>query len=136
MGLDIYFYRVKREAVNNMTSTREVFNLINEGIDCAYFRKANFIYAYFDYLIDSDTECCIVDRDEIESLFDACGLVLERRNEEGFAEQVLPTRAGFFFGSTYYDEWYYNKVQSCYEQMKIILDEWQDGDAIVIWFSW
>lgn len=136
MGLDICFYRVKRKDVDDMTNTREVFDLIREGGRCAYFRKANFIYAYFDHLIDRNTECCIIDKDEIESLFDACGLVLERRNEDGFAEQVLPTCDGFFFGSTDYDEWYYDKVESCYEQMKIILDEWEDGDAIIILFSW
>lgn len=136
MGLDIYFYRVKKADADNMTNTREVVDLINRGLDCAYFRKANFIYAYFDHLIDSDTECCIVCKDEIESLFDACSLLLERQNEKDFAEEVLPTCGGFFFGSTEYDDWYYENVESCYEQMKIILDEWQDGDAIVIWFSW
>lgn len=56
--------------------------------------------------------------------------------KNGFAEQVLPTCSGFFFGSTDYNEWYYKKVESCYEQMKIILDEWRDDDAIVIRFSW
>lgn len=136
MGLDIYFYKVRKDDVDTISNTREVFDLINEGVGCAYFRKANFIYAYFEHLIDSNTECCIVNKEEIESLFDACALVLERRDEDGFAEQVLPTRAGFFFGSTDYDEWYYEDVKLCYEQMKIILDEWQDEDAIVIWFSW
>lgn len=136
MGLDIYFYKVRKDDADAITNTREVFDLINNGVDCAYFRKANFIYAYFAHLIDSNTECCIVNKDEIESLFDACGLVLERQNEEGFAKSVLPTCPGFFFGSTDYDEWYYKKVESCYEQMKIILDEWDNRDVIVIWFSW
>lgn len=136
MGLDIYFYKVRKDDADAISNTREVFDLINNGVDCAYFRKANFIYAYFAHLIDSNTECCIVNKDEIESLFDACGLVLERRNDTEFAKEVLPTCPGFFFGSTDYDEWYYEKVASCYEQMKIILEEWEDGDAIVIWFSW
>lgn len=136
MGLDIYFYKVRKSDADTISNTRDVFDLIKDGVDCAYFRNANFIYDYFEYLIDSDTECCIVNRDEIESLFDACSLVLEKENNTGFASEVLPTRAGFFFGGTDYDEWYYKKVRDCYEQMRIILDEWDNRDAIVIWFSW
>lgn len=136
MGLDIYFYKVRKDDADAITNTREVFDLINNGVDCAYFRKANFIYAYFAHLIDSNTECCIVNKDEIESLFDACRLVLEKENNTRFASEVLPTRAGFFFGGTDYDEWYYKKVRDCYERMKIILDEWDNRDVIVIWFSW
>lgn len=136
MGLDIYFYKVRKDDADTISNTRDVFDLIKDGVDCAYFLKANFIYAYFEHLIDSNTECCIVNRDEIESLFDACSLVLEKENNTQFASEVLPTRAGFFFGGTDYDEWYYKKVRDCYEQMKIILDKWDNRDAIVIWFSW
>lgn len=136
MGLDIYFYKVRKDDADTVPNTRGVFDLINDGVDCAYFRKANFIYAYFSHLIDSNTECCIVNKEEIESLFDACSLVLEKENNTQFASEVLPTCSGFFFGGTEYDEWYYKKVRDCYEQMRIILDEWDNRDAIVIWFSW
>mgnify|MGYP006969206326 FL=1 len=56
MGLDIYFYKVRKDDADAISNTREVFDLINNGVDCAYFRKANFIYAYFAHLIDSNTE--------------------------------------------------------------------------------
>jgi hypothetical protein len=39
------------------------------------------------------------------------------------AIELMPTRSGFFFGSTEYDEWYMGDIQHTVERIRKILDE-------------
>lgn len=36
------------------------------------------------------------------------------------AEEILPSQSGFFFGSTDYDQWYYDDIRWTYEQLSVI----------------
>ena len=97
----------------------------------AYFRKANFVYAFFsDKLVN---ECAWVTRLDLKDLIDRCERVL---NDHSLAEELLPTRAGFFFGSTEYDKWYYQDVKDCLKQMKKLLEDFADDEAIYVVMSW
>lgn len=100
----------------------------------AYFRKANFVYEYFSpKLVD---ECCFVTKADLEDLIDKCDKVLASKNEETSAK-LLPTRSGFFFGSTDYDDWYYEDVRSCKKKMKKLLSGFnEDTDIIFVYMSW
>lgn len=100
----------------------------------AYFRKANFVYEFFSpKLVD---ECCFVTKADLEDLIDKCDKVLASKNEETSAK-LLPTRSGFFFGSTDYDDWYYEDVRSCKKQMKKLLSGFnEDTDIIFVYMSW
>ena len=105
----------------------------------AYFRKVNFIYAFFqDFLVD---ECCLVSKSAIVELMDYCKDVLERHKTDAdggvaYAEANLPTQAGFFFGSTDYDEWYFNDVKDCWVQMGKLLHSLKEDDMVLWCFSW
>lgn len=91
MGLDIFAYKIK----------------LNKEED-AYFRKVNFIYKFFENVIQED-QTCIVTKQDIGDLIDYCELVLDHRGDENYAKAHLPTTSGFFFGSTEYNEDYYKK---------------------------
>lgn len=57
---------------------------------------------------------------------DICKQVLEDRS---LAEELLPTRVGFFFGSTEYDEDYFNDLAETVKQIEAIsLDDISDCD--------
>lgn len=105
----------------------------------AYFRKVNFIYAFFqDFLVD---ESCLVSKSAIVELMDYCKDVLEHHKADkdggvAYAEANLPTQAGFFFGSTEYDEWYFNDVKDCWIQMGKLLHSLKEGDMVLWNFSW
>lgn len=105
----------------------------------AYFRKVNFIYAFFqDFLVD---ECCLVSKSAIVELMDYCKDVLEHHKTDAdggvaYAEANLPTQAGFFFGSTDYDEWYFNDVKDCWVQMGKLLHSLKEDDMVLWCFSW
>ena len=100
----------------------------------AYFRKVNFIYRYFGNKLEE--EQCLVEKGEIEDLIAKCKAVLEKRDEE-FSKETLPTVAGFFFGSTDYDEWYYKDCEDAIEKFTKLLEDF-DPDKDVIWvvMSW
>ena len=72
---------------------------------------------------------------------DYCKDVLEHHtaDEDGgvaYAEANLPTQAGFFFGSTEYDEWYFNDVKDCWIQMGKLLHSMKEDDMVLWCFSW
>jgi hypothetical protein len=139
MGLDMYLEKIIRP--NQMITVAEHIAEMREyGIrpkEVAYWRKANAIHKYFvDNVQDGIDDCRYhneVTKEILEDLLERCEAILDNHN---LAPKLLPRCSGFFFGGTDYDEWYYKKVRDCYEQMKIILDEWDNKDAIVIWFSW
>ena len=97
-----------------------------------YFRKVNFVYRYFADKMED--ECCFVTRGEMEDIVDRCERVL---NNEGAAEELLPTMAGFFFGSTDYDNWYYKDVEDCKKQFSKMLKRFNaETDVFFMVFSW
>jgi hypothetical protein len=95
MGLDMYLY-----AKTN-----------NQQQEIGYWRKANAIHKWFVDNIQGGIDDCepyVVTKDNLKPLFDLCNEVtanLEKANE------LLPTANGFYFGSTDYDEWYFEDLK-------------------------
>lgn len=102
---------------------------------CAYFRKVNFIYAFFSAKEDFEDECVWVTLDDVNELIERCEKVL-KENDDEVSEELLPTQSGFFFGSTNYDEWYYKDVEDCLKQMKELKKILEKGDSVFVVMSW
>lgn len=125
MGLDIYFYKVKEQ---------------KEQI--GYFRKVNFLVNYFDKS-KSKNEIKITKK-EVEELLNLCNIVLKYHKENPedkiVASKVLPTQDGFFFGSTDYDEYYYEDVKAVKEYIENELlkqfDNLEDDECIEFYISY
>jgi hypothetical protein len=90
MGLDIFFYRVKKKEVG-------------------YFRKVNFLVNFFEKRgFDTPNQTPLqIHRKDAEELLDACNQVLADHSK---APELLPTMEGFFFGETDYDDLYFGDV--------------------------
>lgn len=83
--------------------------------EVAYWRKANAIHKYFiDKCANGVDECqrIFVPLGDLKVLVDLCEQVL---NNHKFAPDLLPTQNGFFFGSTEYDDYYFNKIKYTYD---------------------
>ena len=98
MGLDLFFKKTKRQ-----------------GETLVSFRKVNFLIAFFEskgYVVKNMTPI-VVNKKDCEELLDRCNKVL---GDHSLASYLLPTSDGFFWGSTEYDEWYYDDVKriQCY----------------------
>jgi hypothetical protein len=101
-----------------IVETLELENIIdNTGfsgmtidLPMGYWRKANQIHNWFvTNLADGVDECQVITvrREDLEQLKELCIEVIANKS---LAEDLLPTGAGFFFGSTTYDEYYYGDL--------------------------
>ena len=93
-------------------------NKISEVIlDIGYWRKANAIHDYFVNVVGNcDDDCRPIDvyGEDLENLRELCKKVLA---DHSLAKELLPTASGFFFGSTEYDDYYFEYLQ---DTIKII----------------
>jgi hypothetical protein len=103
MGLDIYFNKVRSNQIG-------------------YFRKVNFLVKYFEKVTGFEIANLTpirVSREDIEDLKDKCEDVLA---DFSLADKLLPTKDGFFFGSTDYDENYIEDVKEVKDWCDSALD--------------
>jgi hypothetical protein len=114
--------------------------------EIAYFRKVNFLLPAFNYQDNcSDIE---IAKCEVEDLLTSCDNVLAlynrhkagELNETELADMIsedLPTTAGFFFGSTKYDEWYFKNVEYVRNEFTRILEtlDW-DNETLIMKCWW
>lgn len=98
-----------------------------------YFRKVNFLVRYFADLgfdVENQTPFYIT-KDQVVELRNRCRMVLEDHDQ---ANDLLPTMSGFFFGSTNYDEYYFEDVEQvleyCEETLLPMFDELDDRESI------
>ena len=102
MGLDMYLFESEKK---NAT-----FDDWEESEELIYWRKANAIHRWFvvnvqDY--KDDCEIYPVSKEKLEKLLYTCKEVL---NDYTKARELLPTQEGFFFGSTLYDDDYFDDI--------------------------
>ena len=100
MGLDMYLYRRIREPENE---------------NIGYWRKANAIHAWFVDNVQGGTDACqesYVPQDELSYLLEVVNEVLVDHSK---AEELLPVRQGFFFGSDEYDDGYFSDLKNTKE---------------------
>ena len=158
MGLDITFYKAKRlkdnetkerleeirkelateylksidernsKLINELEDEKEKINPWNE---VAYFRKVNFLIPFFGY--EENCSNIEIDKYQVEDLIEACKEVLANHDKASF---LLPTQEGFFFGSTDYDDWYFDDVQNVKEKFEEVLADFDMDEDILIMHCW
>ena len=143
----LYDFKLKRFGYDDFDDTLEICKTLDEvetilkedcedlfAVEDAYFRKFNFVYAFFSpYLVN---ETCIVDKICIRQLKDSCEDVLAHEFDEDYAREVLPTQGDFFFGSTEYDASYYADVKYCLKEITKLYNSMDDSDFVLLIFSW
>ena len=88
-----------------------------------YWRKSNQVHNWFVVNAQDGEDNCqphSVSREQLEELRDLCRAVLADNDK---AEELLPTRRGFFFGAIDYDEWYYYDLQYTVEKIDEVLKD-------------
>jgi hypothetical protein len=121
-------------------------------VNVAYWRKANAIHRWFVDVVQGGVDECQaseVTRDQLDALRLACQdddgeLVKQHILQEGdmvvqgteVAEELLPTSAGFFFGSTDYDEYYVEDLRDTVKQITAVLENVPAEATLVYRASW
>ena len=98
MGLDIYITKKKCSEID-------------------YFRKVNFLVKFFKKKgFDVPNQIpLVIKREDAEELLSKCEEVLKDHSK---GPELLPTMSGFFFGSTDYDDYYYDDVEAVRDYVK------------------
>ncbi len=138
MGLDMYLSAKKYMSKYFDAADSEKIKNINElfGVEgdedgdygaqevifrVAYWRKANAIHDWFVRNVQDGRDECQeswVSREQLKELADLCKQIVAEPKK---ADELLPTRSGFFFGSTDYDEWYMQDIQHTADRIDKIL---------------
>lgn len=82
----------------------------HETID---WRKSNAIHHWFVENVQDDNDDCgsyCVTIESLEELRDICQNVIDK-HDNTYSQEVLPTEAGFFFGDTDINQYYYEDVK-------------------------
>ena len=100
------------------------------------WRKANAVHQWFVTNVQDGKDDCgtyYVDDEQLVQLRDTAQRTLRIRAN---AADELPTREGFFFGSTEYDEWYYENLEATVAGIDRVLSNKQDGSSFEYQSSW
>ena len=121
-------------AENEITDLEQLWE--EKDLPCWYWRKANQIHNWMVKHVQSGTDDCglyEVSISQIKKLKDTVTSVLNTRNTK-----KLPPTAGFFFGSTEVDEWYWadlNDTQQYLDEM-LTLSESNPQTKFYYYASW
>lgn len=140
MGLDMYLSAKKymskyfdKADIERIKQVNDIFGVVGlEDEDygaeevkfkIAYWRKANAIHDWFVRNVQDGTDDCNeywVSREQLQELIDICKQIIENPKK---ADELLPTRSGFFFGSIDYDEWYIGQLEYTVERFEKALKD-------------
>ena len=98
-------------------------------------RKENHIQSYIEGEV-GDVENCdylFLEREHIEKLVERLQRVKDDHTQAGV---LLPTQAGFFYGNTDYDEFYFEDIEAELKEFREILDSWDDTKRYAYWAWW
>ena len=125
MGLDMYLnarryfwsydeeQQADAQAIAAAAGVDDDYKVDSVSIELMYWRKANAIHNWFVKNVQDGRDECQrsdVSYDDLLALQRAVNTVIEAGNEE-MAHSVLPTKSGFFFGPTDYDQWYWEDMK-------------------------
>lgn len=101
-----------------------------------YFRKFNALHRYMCNLDDGRDECqpIVLSKDTFKQLYD---LLNDVNHNHSKAEDLLPTRSGFFFGGTDYNDYYFSDVTDAIKMCELFLKYFDfDKYDLVYQASW
>lgn len=101
-----------------------------------YWRKANQIRAWLQSHLEEGVENCeysTITKENAEALIKDCDRVLKNRS---LASKVMPTSAGFFFGGTNYDEYYFEDLMNTSKKLKELLKTYDDENEAFLYSEW
>ena len=96
------------------------------------FRKHNYLFRWVENRVGDieNEQTYYLEKQDIQDLLDSINEVLDDHSK---AEDVLPTQSGFFFGSTEYDEGYFEDLEYAKDKLSAMIDDWEDGEQAEFW---
>ena len=133
-----------KELADVLRVTEGPFSWLTIMDKIGYWRKANQIHNWFvENCQNGIDECQMVEvtKEHLETLLKICKETLELKDCENKLEQIektkgtLPTKDGFFFGSTSIDEYYFDAIEDTIKQIEETLEKVDFEKEIVLYQS-
>ena len=89
-------------------------------VNVAYWRKCNQVHGWFVRNVQNGEDDCgeyYVSHEKLKELLRTCTLALTNKDPN-----LLPPQAGFFFGGTDIDQWYWEDLMYTIQQLQPIID--------------
>ena len=103
----------------------------------AYWRKANqirqWIVDHTEMKPDDNCEFIPMTKELLEKLIEDCQMVIDNPN---LAQEIMPTSSDSLFGSTAYDEWYFDDLHITIKQIKNILETTDFDNEMIEYTEW
>lgn len=146
MGLDMFLWKevyvgaeyshrnmnviidVTKDGKRMPINTKKVCEIREEAM---YWRKANAIHNWFVQNVQDGNDDCKkywVDIEKLKELRKTIKKVLKNHKK---ASELLPSSAGFFFGSTDYDSYYFECLKETEERLTEIIKEYNKLTEVV-----
>jgi hypothetical protein len=125
---------VNAAGMENIADKDDIYG-VSVSVNCAYWRKVNSVHNWFVTNVQNGEDNCgeyYVSHDKLKELLATARQCLFLKDPN-----LLPPQAGFFFGSTDIDEWYWHGIKDTIKQLKK-LTELPDFDQLSFYYqsSW
>ncbi len=141
MGLDMYLTaerylwsindedQAKADAIVKLFPELELDDTMDQrvktvDVQIGYWRKANQIHSWFVRNIQDGKDDCeryYVSPEKLQELLETVNTILDSKDRENTAKELLEPVGGFFFGSLDIDEYYFQDLQHTKKMLEKIL---------------
>lgn len=153
MGLDMYLYLEKEDYNCSLDNDYEGyprklrdfedeilkrnFGSINTRTQyqIGYWRKDNAIHQWFVDNCANGIDNCRDMYVSVEAAEELLSIVAKIKADHSLAKELLPTQEGFFFGTTDYDEWYFNALDYTERILREAINFVKENDDYSIIYS-
>ena len=129
-----WFSVVEAAGVDNLVDKESIYG-VDVSVNVAYWRKVNSVHAWFVNNVQQGEDNCgeyYVSHAKLKELVNACKVAITTKDPN-----IVPPQAGFFFGGTDIDEWYWKDLVDTVEQLQALIDR-PDFDRLSFYYqsSW
>ncbi len=131
---DLYEKFKPFEITIKLPNTKIQYQSYHEEV--GYWRKANHIHNWFVQNVQDGVDDCDpheVTKEKIDELLSLCKKVMKSKK---LAFTFLPTQGGFFFGSTDYDDYYFDDIKRTIKILKSLKNFDYDNYVLCYQSSW
>ena len=131
MGLDMWLEKRREVPSANPAVARQY-----QVEPVIQWRKANAIHAFFEAQMPEGIANCVEYPFGMEVIRQLVTTIVEAQEHPARAEELLPTMEGFFFGSTEYDEDYWEELAETRRVLTEALERAEPDDYFIYTAWW
>lgn len=139
MGLDQRVVRMTPETADKVRAWMvdpEANTLPYDDLEKLWIgRKENHIQSYMEGEVGDvqNLDYLFLQKEHIEKLVERLQRVKDDHSQAGV---LLPTQEGFFYGSTDYNDFYFEDIEAELKDFSEMLDSWDDTKCYAYWAWW